>query len=241
MTTAIRLITFDLDDTLWDARPALEAGEAAQMSYLKTRFPSLALDMVPQELLSNVRQSLLHEKPELVHKISLFRETFIKRLLQSQGVPEDESTIAASEAFIAFLSHRHEVSLFANAGSVLTCLRQRYQIGALTNGNADVRKTEIGRHFDFAWRAEEFGFSKPDPTFFHAAFAQVGVTPEEVIHIGDCHDNDVDGAVAAGAKAIWLQPGGGVSDIASEVISELSDLPAAVARVLDSEDRNEQH
>ena len=241
MTTAIRLVTFDLDDTLWDARPALEAGEAAQMSYLKTRFPSLALDMVPQELLSNVRQSLLHEKPELVHKISLFRETFIKRLLQSQGVPEDESTIAASEAFIAFLSHRHEVSLFANAGSVLTCLRQRYQIGALTNGNADVRKTEIGRHFDFAWRAEEFGFSKPDPTFFHAAFAQVGVTPEEVIHIGDCHHNDVDGAVAAGAKAIWLQPGGGVSDIASEVISELSDLPAAVARVLDSEDRNEQH
>ena len=241
MTTAIRLITFDLDDTLWDARPALEAGEAAQMSYLKTRFPSLALDMVPQELLSNVRQSLLHEKPELVHKISLFRETFIKRLLQSQGVPEDESTIAASEAFIAFLSHRHEVSLFANAGSVLTCLRQRYQIGALTNGNADVRKTEIGPHFDFAWRAEEFGFSKPDSTFFHAAFAQVGVTPEEVIHIGDCHHNDVDGAVAAGAKAIWLQPGGGVSDIASEVISELSDLPAAVARVLDSEDRNKQH
>jgi len=241
VTTAIRLITFDLDDTLWNARPALEAGEAAQMSYLRNRFPSLALDTVPQELLSNVRQSLLHEQPELVHKISLFRETFIKRLLQSQGVPEDESTIAASEAFIAFLSHRHEVSLFANAGSVLTCLRQRYQIGALTNGNADVRKTEIGRHFDFAWRAEEFGFSKPDPTFFHAAFAQVGVTPEEVIHIGDCHHNDVDGAVTAGAKAIWLQPGGGVSDIASEVISQLSDLPAAVARVLGSKDRNKQH
>ena len=135
VTTAIRLITFDLDDTLWDARPALEAGEAAQRSYLRNRFPSLALDMVHQELLSKLRQSLLHEQPELIHKISLFRETFIKRLLQSQGVPEDESTIAASEAFTAFLSHRHEVSLFANAGSVLSRLRQRYQIGALTNGN----------------------------------------------------------------------------------------------------------
>ena len=241
MTTAIRLITFDLDDTLWDARPALEAGEAAQRSYLRNRFPSLALDMVHQELLSKLRQSLLHEQPELIHKISLFRETFIKRLLQSQGVPEDESTIAASEAFTAFLSHRHEVSLFANAGSVLSCLRQRYQIGALTNGNADVRKTEIGQHFDFAWRAEEFGVSKPDPTFFHAAFAQVGVTPEEVIHIGDCHHNDVDGAAAAGAKAIWLKSGGGASDIASEVVSQLSDLPAAVARVLGSKDRDEQH
>ena len=87
------------------------------------------------------------KQPELIHKISLFRETFIKRLLQSQGVPEDESTIAASEAFAAFLSHRHEVSLFANAEEVLTRLRQRYQIGALTNGNADVRKTEIGQVF----------------------------------------------------------------------------------------------
>ena len=108
VTAIIRLITFDLDDTLWDARPALEAGEAAQRSYLSTRFPSLSLDIVSKETLSNVRQALLHEQPELVHKISLFRETFIKRLLQSQGVPDIESTIAASEAFAAFISHRHE-------------------------------------------------------------------------------------------------------------------------------------
>ena len=133
MPAIIRLITFDLDATVWDARPALEAGEAAQRSYLSTRFPSLSLDIVSPELLSNVRQALLQEQPELVHKISLFRETFIKRLLQSQGVPDDESTIAASEAFAAFLSHRHKVSLFADAESVLTCLHQHYQIGALTN------------------------------------------------------------------------------------------------------------
>ena len=241
MTATIRLITFDLDDTLWDARPALEAGEAAQWSYLNTRFPSLSLDTVSLEALSDLRQSLLYEQPKLVHKISLFRETFIKRLLQSQGVPDDESTVAASEAFAAFLSHRHEVSLFANAESVLIRLHQHYQIGALTNGNADVRKTKIGEHFDFAWRAEEFGVSKPNPTFFHAAFAQVGVTPEEVIHVGDCHDNDVDGAVEAGAKAIWLKPEGGLSDIASEVIPQLSDLPTAIERVLGYRGRSAQH
>ena len=73
------------------------------------------------------------------------------------------------------------------------------------------------------------------------AFAQAGVTPEEVIHIGDCHHNDVDGAVAAGAKAIWLNPGGGSSDVASEVIPSLSDLPTAIGRVLGSEGRGAQH
>ena len=47
MSSTIRLITFDLDDTLWDVRPALEAAEAAQWSYLKARFPSLALAATP--------------------------------------------------------------------------------------------------------------------------------------------------------------------------------------------------
>ena len=54
-----------------------------------------------------------------------------------------------------------------------------------------LERRKSAKYFDFAWRAEEFGVSKPDPAFFHAAFAQVGVTPEEVIHVGDCHHNDV--------------------------------------------------
>ena len=52
--------------------------------------------------------------------------------------------VPASEAFAAFLSRRHEVVLYANAQSVLNTLGRRFQLGALTNGNADVRKTEIG-------------------------------------------------------------------------------------------------
>ena len=232
VTTNIRLITFDLDDTLWDPRPALEAGEIAQSLYLRSRFPSLELNKVPSKLLSNIRQSLLVEQPELAHRISLFRESFIKRLLQSQGVPDNESKVAANEAFAAFLAHRHEVAIFANAEEALTSLSRRYKIGALTNGNADVRKTGIGKYFNFAWRAEEYGVSKPDPAFFQTAFAQVGVEPHEVIHVGDCHQNDVFGAAEAGAKAIWFKPEGGTSDIASKVVKRLSDLPDAIEQIV---------
>ena len=137
-------------------------------------------------------------------------------------MPDNESKVAANEAFAAFLSHRHEVAIFANAEEALTSLSRRYKIGALTNGNADVRKTGIGKYFNFAWRAEEYGVSKPDPAFFQTAFAQVGVEPHEVIHVGDCHQNDVFGAAEAGAKAIWFKPEGGTSDIASKVVKKLS-------------------
>ena len=231
MSTTIRLITFDLDDTLWDVRPALEAAEAAQWSYLNARFPSLALAATPREQIADLRRTLLEEKPELTHHISLFRQSFIEQLLHHHGVPDGEAESAAGEAFAAFLSQRHEVVLYADALSVLTALGHQFQLGALTNGNADVRKTQIGSCFDYAWRAEEFGISKPDPALFHKAFEQAGVSADEVIHVGDCHDNDIVGAVSAGAKAIWFKPDGGESEIASRVVQELSELPSAIEQL----------
>ena len=227
----IRLITFDLDDTLWDVRPALEAAEGAQWSYLNARYPSLSLAATPAAQISELRRALLKEKPELMHHISLFRQSFIERLLQHHGISDDEAASAASEAFAAFLSRRHDVLLYADTQSVLTTLGRQFTLGALTNGNADVRKTPIGSCFDYAWRAEEFGVSKPDPALFHKAFEQAGVSADQVIHIGDCHENDVSGAVAAGAKAIWFSPEGSVSEIASGVVQQLSDLPDAIKRL----------
>ena len=235
MSSTIRLITFDLDDTLWDVRPALEAAEAAQWSYLNARFPVLALAATPPEQIADLRRALLEEKPELMHHISRFRQSFIERLLKHNEVPDGEAESAASEAFAAFLSQRHQVVLYANAKSVLNTLGRQFQLGALTNGNADVRKTEIGSCFDYAWRAEEFGASKPDPALFHKAFEEAGVSADQVIHVGDCHDNDVSGAVSAGAKAIWYSPEGSVSEIASGVVQALSELPAAIEELTGQE------
>ena len=231
MTNPIRLITFDLDDTLWDVRPALDAAERAQWSYLQRRFPSLELDMTPPGQLASLRQAILTEHPELIHQISTFREVFIDRLLQYQGIAPAESAAAAQEAFAAFLSERHNVVVYKDAPAVLKTLGQHYPLGALTNGNADVRKTSISDCFDHAWRAEEFGVSKPDPELFRRAFAQAGVTAGEVIHVGDCHDNDVSGAVSAGAAAVWYCPAGGTSDIAASVITDLKALPGTIAQI----------
>jgi len=231
MHTPIRLITFDLDDTLWDVRPALIEAERAQWSCLKARFPTLELDNLPREQLDRIREELITNRPELVHQISLFREAFIDHLLQQCGVPQEDSSAAASEAFAVFLSHRQNVVVYPDAQSVLGTLAEQFKLGALTNGNANVWKTEIGSHFHYAWRAEELGTSKPDPEFFHRAFSEAGVTAAEVIHVGDCHDNDVSGATSAGAQAIWFCPEGGLSDVAAAVVEELSELPGAIQKL----------
>ena len=228
MTGSVRLITFDLDDTLWDVKPALVAADAAQWQYLTARFPDVALRELAEQQAAALRAEILAEQPTLAHQISQFREVFIYRLLLRSGQATTDAAEAASEAFAAFYAQRHKVTLFEDAATALSILSQDYLLGALTNGNADVRKTPIASYFSYAWRAEEFGISKPDTLLFHRVFEQAGVSANEVIHVGDCHDNDVAGAVAAGAQAVWFSPDGGTSDIADAIVTNLADLPNAI-------------
>ena len=229
MSQPIKLITFDLDDTLWDVRPALEQAEAAQWASLRARYPKLDITAVDPADLQMIRQQLLAEHPGLMHRISQFREQFIVRLLRHLGISELEAIPAAADAFMAFISERHKVSVYQEAAPLLSQLRQSYVLGAITNGNADVFKTPIGHFFHHAWRAEDLGVSKPDPALFRHAFAEAGVFPEEVVHVGDCLENDVQGAINAGATPIWFNPNNEQCPNHTASISCLSELPAAVA------------
>ena len=71
----------------------------------------------------------------------------------------------------------------------------------------------------------EVGAPKPNPRVFERALAIAGVAPEEAIHVGDKVDNDVEGAAAAGVRAVLVQregePPAGV-----EAIRSLRELPA---------------
>jgi putative hydrolase of the HAD superfamily len=71
----------------------------------------------------------------------------------------------------------------------------------------------------------EVGAPKPNPRVFERALAIAGVRPSEALHVGDKVDNDVEGAAAAGIRAVLLQregePPPGV-----EVIRSLRELPA---------------
>ena len=69
----------------------------------------------------------------------------------------------------------------------------------------------------------EVGEAKPSPRVFERALAVARVPPGEALHVGDKVDNDVQGAAAAGVRAVLLQresdPPAGVETIRS--LSEL--------------------
>jgi putative hydrolase of the HAD superfamily len=71
----------------------------------------------------------------------------------------------------------------------------------------------------------EVGAAKPYPRVFERALAVAGVSAPEALHVGDKVDNDVEGAAAAGVRAVLVQregePPAGV-----EAVGSLRELPA---------------
>ena len=223
--TPLQLITFDLDDTLWDVRPALIKAERAQNDWLLQHYPSLSPLLAPAPLLAR-KQTLAKQQPELRHNISVFRQTLLTQLLLELGLSDDEAMQSGMAAFQAFLSKRNDVAIFETAPDVLASLANTYTLGALTNGNADVFQTPLGQHFSFALKAEDVGAAKPEPQMFQAAMARLGVTPDACLHVGDSHDHDIQGAARAGVASVWLTEVGSTSDVADAIIHCLSELPA---------------
>jgi putative hydrolase of the HAD superfamily len=76
----------------------------------------------------------------------------------------------------------------------------------------------------------KLGVEKPDRRIFDWCVAQLGVAPAAVVHIGDAHAVDIDGAVAAGLRAIWFRGHPGAEDRASvATCGDAAEVRAALA------------
>ena len=225
---SIRLITFDLDDTLWDVRPVLHSAELTLREWLARNTPDLNDFSV--EALAAIRHTLLDAQPELRHRISELRRRILCHALEEAGYPRDEARELAEQAFQVFLEARHAVQLFPEVHPTLELLANHYRLGVLTNGNADVRRLGLADYFDFTLCAEELGIGKPDPRPFCEALKRAGVAAEHAVHIGDHPSDDIGGAQRAGMRAIWFNPIGGPwqqdDGHPDAIIGNLAELPA---------------
>ena len=76
----------------------------------------------------------------------------------------------------------------------------------------------------------KLGIEKPGRAIFDWCAERLGVAPADVVHSGDAHAVDVDGAVAAGMRAIWFRGEKGV-DLRPEVATceDAAEVTAALA------------
>jgi putative hydrolase of the HAD superfamily len=164
-----------------------------------------------------------------------FRREAWRRALADQGV-EDEA-LAAELGDRFGVERRARCETFADAAPALDALRESHAIVLVTNGASCLQREKLAAsgladRLDAIVVSGDLGRGKPDPAIFAHALRAVGAEPGAAVMVGDNLAKDVDGALAAGLRAVWLNRDGKERpDDRSDVveIGDLGALPAALA------------
>ena len=191
----VRLITFDLDDTLVDTFGGIPARVRHAVDAATTLHNVPLGDGGEAAVLAAVMEGHPDLKPA--------------NLLRGLGIGD------AHPARAAVLAAYHEKTLeflqpVAGAVDLLDLLAGRYALAVITNGEdalqrAKLRRCGLESHFSCVLASEHVGIRKPDPAIFRMACEQTGVPPAFALHVGDSPESDIAGARAAGFAAVLLE------------------------------------
>ena len=235
---SLKLVTLDLDNTLWDVEKTIRAAEQELVQWL-AQHAGAAHKIYSSSDMVELRNQTLQQHANLRHDLSRLRIEVLFNVMRAAQYPEDEARKLAEAAFEVFFAGRNRVVFFPHALEMLQTLSARYPIYALTNGNADTTRTGISQYLRGAISSAQVGASKPDPRMFQAALDQAGVQAHQCVHIGDHLDDDIKGANAVGMHSIWVnlhktqsadkapQPSFEVTHL-SEIVSTVASIEATL-------------
>ena len=225
----IRLVTFDLDNTLWHVDTVIRRAEKETRNWIQPRVPEYASCMTTENVAS-LRARVMEENPDIRHDVSALRIQMMRRAFEQCGLGRTEADAKAREAFAVFIRWRNTITFYDGAQDTLNTLSHRYQLAALTNGNADVQKIGLDSYFSFAISAADVGASKPSPEMFLEAMRRAEVSPAHAVHIGAHPIDDIEGANRVGMHSIWVNFDGKTDQVPAH--ATVTDLPSLVGAIL---------
>lgn len=202
----IKAIFFDLDDTLVDSKKA-QYNAICDFKKLYSEF-----DKIKDIDFANIWNKITIEIYEKYHsrKIS-FEELRIGRM---KGLFSNYSiNISDEEAEQKFRDYKSVYEknwiLFDDAKEVLEHLKSKYKLVIISNGDGKwqrkkIEHTGLNKYFSDIIISSEVGYSKPEKEIFDIASNIVNLKPANCVMIGDIFKVDIQGALNAGMKAIWV-------------------------------------
>lgn len=123
-----------------------------------------------------------------------------------------EPGLAAAMAERYVEAQRTGHPLIEGAADAVRATASGHRLGLLTNGPPDVQRrkldgTGLAGCFDAVVISGESGVGKPSPAAFHLVLTALGVRSEEAVMVGDSWERDIEGALAAGIRPIWVAAG----------------------------------
>ena len=199
MTTALKLVMFDLDGTLIETAPEIADAVNDTLSHLG--LPSVTLQQV-NDWIGHGTHTLL------VSALADAKKTSTEAIHAWDGLSN------ASTVFNGFYLQRcgTRSHLYPHVRSVLTELAQKgVRLAVVTNKEGRFTQTVLNAHamqdtFDIVISGDTLPTKKPNPAGIQHCLDRFGLKAEEVIFIGD---SSIDAATAKNAGVrVWLLPYG---------------------------------
>lgn len=235
--TGIRVVLFDLDDTLFAHRESVEAGIRAHRAALGGELG--AADPVSEFARWNALEEE-HYHRYLAGEIDFHgqRRARARAFVAPYGIELDDT--AAEAWFEDYLVHYENTwALHADVEGCFAAIAPR-ALGIITNGDLAFQSAKIvGTGLDAlipvtdVIASGEVGVAKPDARIFEIAAAHFGAAPAEACYVGDRLHTDAIGAARAGLLGVWIDRAGvateeQLAEAAAEgvpVIRTLAELP----------------
>lgn len=199
----IRAISLDLDDTLWEIGPVIRRAELQLWQWLCANFPKIPERFSAEDMLQ-MREQVISEHRQFSHDFRFLRRIVLERVARESGYSAD----LVDPAFDVFDAARNRVEFFPDVLPALEYLHSQFTVIAVTNGNANLHTIGIRHLFHDVVTAAETGAAKPARPIFDEAVRRSGVSPVEMLHVGDHPECDVAGAMQAGIRAAWVNRNG---------------------------------
>jgi putative hydrolase of the HAD superfamily len=225
------VVSFDLDETLWEFMPMMDGALAVAVDELRQREPSVGPIEVAE--LHRVRAEVAEQMEGTYEELR--RESF-RRVLAERGAHNPELSSWMVERWME--ARVRTVRLLDDVEPAMDALAARgYLLGAITNGNFPLHRLPLAGRLAFIVHAEHVGEEKPAAAPFARAaeLAGIGSERERWVHVGDSVESDVLGAQRFGLRAVWLNRRG--LDLPEDVhpdaeLRSLEHLPQTVDRLL---------
>lgn len=203
-----KVISFDLDDTLYDNVPVMQRTEEVAHSYIAEQYPQTAeWDMHHWR---RFREEVSRTDETLASDMTKLRLKTLELGLEKFGV--DDSARAANTIMDVFLSERSNFEVPQDSIKLLEALSQRYKLIALSNGNVNADKIGLAKYFELVIQPGDGIRGKPLPDMFAAAERKLPeLQPHEFLHVGDHPYSDILGAQRHGWQSAWLTSGLGTT------------------------------
>jgi len=225
MSTGLRAVVFDLDDTLYPEREFVAGGMQAAARWAAGQ-AGIGVEVVEAEL-----QECAQTGPA--------GKTF-DTWLQRRNLPADWRR----ELVNAYRTHRPRIRLYADARRALERMGRIYELGLVTEGDSAAQRAKLtALGVESLFRAvvilgrDELGNWKPSPEPFARCLEALGVPAQEAVYVGDNPRKDFRGARQIGMRTVRVRRPGGIyaklepasaDDAADLELADLDGLEAAL-------------